>query len=269
MRIARQKFAHTHQFLTKMIRSINLLERPGLRMLGQKALSSSTCYANTIMNKMRSLIRLSIPLVGTTCFLGGVNILLTAHSGTSGSQSFVSSLFHTHALNMPIQISQMNDRSLFTDTTKQEVNEENPSVKPSITPPPPPLGSTEVVFQIDGVLENGDRILPSDNSFYDEHAFEGRAGQPVIITLESNDFDTYLILVSPDQRLLNENDDISDQNSNSSLTTILPATGTYLAVANAFDSTGQGAYTLTVREIVSSSRRVKNNTTNTALGLTH
>jgi len=141
---------------------------------------------------------------------------------------------------------------------KQTVlDEAEPSVVPEKVPPvsnPPPLGSTDIILQVTGTLESGDELLPSDQSLYDEHAFEGRVGQPVIVTLESNDFDTYLILVSPDQRILNENDDVSDSDSDSSFTTILPSNGTYLAIANAFDSTGRGSYTLTVRAIVSSTR---------------
>ena len=56
-------------------------------------------------------------------------------------------------------------------------------------------------------------VLPSDGSLYEEHSFEGCAGQSVTITVESRDFDTYVALSSPEGKLLAQNDDINKSNS--------------------------------------------------------
>ncbi|OCR00319.1 hypothetical protein BCD67_25300 [Oscillatoriales cyanobacterium USR001] len=90
-------------------------------------------------------------------------------------------------------------------------------------------------------------VLPSDGSLYEEHNFEGRAGQSVTITVESRDFDTYVALFGPDLKLLAENDDISQSNSNSAITFTLPASGRYRVVVNAYKKGEGGRYTLTVR----------------------
>ncbi|WP_341730547.1 tetratricopeptide repeat protein [Microcoleus sp. EPA2] len=89
--------------------------------------------------------------------------------------------------------------------------------------------------------------LPSDGSLYEQHAFVGRAGQSVTITLESSDFDTFVALFSPDGKKLAENDDISRSNTNSALTFTLPASGRYVVVVNAYKKGERGRYTLTVR----------------------
>ncbi|MEM7769594.1 MAG: PPC domain-containing protein [Cyanobacteria bacterium P01_A01_bin.37] len=225
------------------------------------------------------MVRFLMPLVGLGGLLGYWHTQGQPHADAFQPKNISSHLFASHALSRPqpeemegdrsVLIRPANEQGATANTTpsqylKQESiddsapdettpDETTPDKQPN-APSSPPLGATNIVFQTTGILENGDQTIASDQSLYDEYSFEGRAGQPVIITLESTDFDTYLILVSPDQRLLNENDDISEANSNSSLTTILPVTGTYLAIANAFDSSGQGNYTLTVREIVGSTR---------------
>jgi hypothetical protein len=228
----------------------------------------------------RSIARFLMPLVGVGGFLLYWDIQEQSHVEAAPPKQVSSRLFQhlqpqpSYTVSVATESDPIaGDRPLLIwaanasiepipeEAQKQDsVIQETPSDPPEKAPPlpePPPLGSTDILFQITGTLEDGDEMLASDQSFYDEHAFEGRAGQPVIITLESEDFDTYLILVGPDQRLLNENDDVSDANSDSSLTTILPTSGTYLAIANSFDSSGRGTYTLTVRAIVSSSRALK------------
>jgi serine protease Do len=102
------------------------------------------------------------------------------------------------------------------------------------------------ILEEQGRLQPGGPVLP-DGSLYREYVFQGEAGQPVLITLESPDFDTYLMLIGPDGDVLQHNDDISNSNFNSQIRAILPASGTYRVVANAYDSNGQGEYRLTVR----------------------
>lgn len=221
-----------------------------------------------MMNNLRSPLQFWMPVVGITCLFAGWQILASPQPGSARSKDITAHLLNQNpGMQNPaspqgsiaFQLKQtldpdgsLNDEHEHGDENGGDGSNRPPKV-PTI-PPRPPLGNTAILLEVEGVLEAGDQVLPSDNSLYDEHAFEGRAGQPIIITLESDDFDTYLVLVSPDQRLLSESDDVSDDNSNSSVTTILPSDGTYRAIANAFDSTGQGDYTLTIREIVGSPR---------------
>ncbi len=96
-----------------------------------------------------------------------------------------------------------------------------------------------------GGLAVGDEVF-DDESLYDRHPFAGSSGQQVIISLESPDFDPYLILLDPDGRRISENDDISRSNRNSKLVVTLPITGTYTAIANSYEPNKIGQYALKV-----------------------
>jgi tetratricopeptide (TPR) repeat protein len=107
-------------------------------------------------------------------------------------------------------------------------------------------GNTAPLLQVEGVLEPGDSTFTDDNSLYDTYTFEAEAGQAVIITLESEEFDTYLLLENSQGEHIARNDDISDDDRNSSIAVVLPQAGTYQVLAGAFDDTQRGAYRLTV-----------------------
>ncbi len=110
-----------------------------------------------------------------------------------------------------------------------------------------PPESRSIILQEDGVLAEGAPVLESDGSLYREYTFEGRAGQSVRITLESSEFDPYLALFGPNSRLVAENDDITESSQDAAIAVTLPVAGTYRVIVNAYDSTGRGRYTLTVR----------------------
>jgi len=101
------------------------------------------------------------------------------------------------------------------------------------------------ILQEQGRLGPGDRTL-SDGSYFQEFPFQGRAGQRVVITLSSPDFDTYLLLVDEAQDIVAENDDANRNTTNSELAVTLPRDGIYTVVVNAYDSRGQGQFFLTV-----------------------
>ncbi|MEB3210138.1 MAG: trypsin-like peptidase domain-containing protein [Leptolyngbyaceae bacterium] len=103
-----------------------------------------------------------------------------------------------------------------------------------------------ILLQEEGVLGQGSRVLESDGSLYQVHDFFGEAGQQVTVVLESNEFDTYLILVGPNEQVIEQNDDVSPNNLNSAITVTLPVSGMYQAIANAYDSTGRGRYSIRV-----------------------
>jgi serine protease Do len=110
---------------------------------------------------------------------------------------------------------------------------------------PQPTGG--IILQERGELASGDLVLGDDGSFFDVYEFSGSAGQTVTITLESTEFDPYLILVDSSGNAIEQNDDASSSNANSFLRVRLPQTGTYQAIVNSYDRTGRGRYQLTVQ----------------------
>lgn len=102
------------------------------------------------------------------------------------------------------------------------------------------------ILQVQGALEQGDNVLDEDKSLYDVHDFEGRAGQSVTISVESTDFDTYVLIADADGKVLEENDDLSEDNSNSRITITLPKDGVYHIIVNGYESKDLGRYNLTV-----------------------
>ncbi|HEY9737243.1 MAG TPA: trypsin-like peptidase domain-containing protein [Trichocoleus sp.] len=105
--------------------------------------------------------------------------------------------------------------------------------------------SSQLILQEQGALGPNSPVL-SDNSRYAEYSFEGRAGQQVRVSLESPDFDTYLLLVDSNNTVVGENDDSAAGTTNSELVVTLPSNGTYSVIVNAFDSSGVGRYRVTV-----------------------
>ncbi|MDB9526598.1 trypsin-like peptidase domain-containing protein [Oscillatoria sp. CS-180] len=111
----------------------------------------------------------------------------------------------------------------------------------------PPAGNSErLILRESGVLSPGDEIAP-DGTLYDQYTFDGQAGQSVTVTIESQEFDTYLAIVDSNGNLVAENDDISASNTNSEASFTLPNTGRYLVIVNGFSVADQGSYTLIVR----------------------
>lgn len=99
-----------------------------------------------------------------------------------------------------------------------------------------------------GVLEEGDEVVPNDGSFYDSFPLEGSAGDSFSISLESQDFDTFLAVMDPEGNIIEKNDDLNEQTSNSRLEITLPESGSYSVIVNAYDQGGKGKYTLKVTE---------------------
>jgi uncharacterized protein YkwD len=97
-----------------------------------------------------------------------------------------------------------------------------------------------------GTLEEGDSVIPNDGSFYDSYPIEGSAGDSFTITLESQDFDTFLAIMDREGNIIEQNDDVDEQDSNSRLEITLPDDGTYSVIVNAYEQQGTGNYVLTV-----------------------
>ncbi|MGA9378038.1 MAG: PPC domain-containing protein, partial [Phormidium sp.] len=87
----------------------------------------------------------------------------------------------------------------------------------------------------------------SDGSWYRSYTFDGVAGQPVRIILESSEFDTYLALLGPDGRKVAENNNVGRNSPNSALNLTLPRSGTYRIIVNASERGAGGRYRLIIR----------------------
>lgn len=79
----------------------------------------------------------------------------------------------------------------------------------------------------------------------DTYTFDGEAGQAMTIELQSEEFDTLLLLKGPDGETLTSNDDYGGT-FNSTIVLDLPESGTYSAIATSFDGKG-GSYQIEVR----------------------
>lgn len=83
----------------------------------------------------------------------------------------------------------------------------------------------------------------SDGARYDPYIFYGQAGQYVTITMQSTDFDSYLLLMDQAGNQLAYNDD-GGGGLNAQIGMALPMTGTYRIIAKAYRSNVFGNYSL-------------------------
>jgi hypothetical protein len=92
--------------------------------------------------------------------------------------------------------------------------------------------------------------LADDESHFDAFAYSGRAGERLTISMDSDAFDTYLLIgrmVNGQFERLENNDDAGEGSTNSQLVFTLPAAGTYVIRANSLAAGSTGAYTLTLQ----------------------
>lgn len=95
-------------------------------------------------------------------------------------------------------------------------------------------------------IQYGDTVTGTlTNAEGDRWTFTGSAGDPVLISLDSTEFDPYLELRDAQDAEVGTNDD-GGPGTNALLSVVLPADGTYTIVARSF-SNGQGAYTLALQ----------------------
>lgn len=137
-----------------------------------------------------------------------------------------------------------------TATTTQPVaTNSNPPVttNPVSNPVSNPVGNNQANYEsFNGTLATNDATL--DNGEYlDVYELELVAGQEVNIALASNDFDTYLIVQSPED-ISYENDDAAETNAQYSSNVTIPVivSGTYKVGVTSYESAIQGSYQLVV-----------------------
>lgn len=120
----------------------------------------------------------------------------------------------------------------------------NQPIESSPSAVPEPTDDTVLFIDLDDALTDDDRPSPVSGSVYDDYLFVGLAGQAIDISVNSADFDTYLLLIGPEGELVAENDDIAPDNRDSAIATELPMTGNYLVIVTSFVPEERGAYTL-------------------------
>lgn len=100
-------------------------------------------------------------------------------------------------------------------------------------------------FSTNGALASGDETLDG-GEYIDTFAFSGRRGQRVAITLESGEFDAWLMLRGPAGAREVDNDDADDETTNSRIDTVLDTDGDYVLSVTSFGARETGSYRLTV-----------------------
>ncbi|MGI8933898.1 MAG: pre-peptidase C-terminal domain-containing protein [Phormidesmis sp.] len=91
------------------------------------------------------------------------------------------------------------------------------------------------------VLQQQGTLAPME----DTYTFDGERGQSMTIELQSEEFDTILMLKGPNGEVLTSNDD-DGGTLNSTIVFELPESGTYSAVASSFSGQG-GSYQIEIR----------------------
>lgn len=121
--------------------------------------------------------------------------------------------------------------------------------------PPPTTGGTRPLTlgeSVSGQIADTDEVSNEDDSYYDAYTFTGRAGQRIRVTMESDEFDTYLRLgrmQGTDFEELESDDDGAGEGTNSQLSATLQEDGEYVIRASPLGD-GTGAYTLRAEERV-------------------
>jgi hypothetical protein len=99
-----------------------------------------------------------------------------------------------------------------------------------------------------GELDEDDEVLDSDNSYYELWTYRGHDGEQLRISMESDDFDTYLAIgrmVGGEFEEIATMDD-GGEGTNSLLEVTLDEDGEYVIRANSFSAGETGDYTLRV-----------------------
>ena len=106
-----------------------------------------------------------------------------------------------------------------------------------------------------GSLESGDGELDS-GEFRDTWVFNGQAGQSFSVEMSSDDFDPYLILLSPDGDVIDENDDFDGRTDLSRIDATLPQAGRYRVIATSYAVGESGGYGLALSSTGTSTGRM-------------
>ena len=100
---------------------------------------------------------------------------------------------------------------------------------------------TSQEWSVNGVLEHN-----SDGRSFQYHTFSGEAGETITIEVGTNEFDSYLIVLDPEEKKIAENDDGGEGNQ-AKVTINLVSSGTYTVIVTSYEAEETGSYQLRVR----------------------
>ncbi len=118
--------------------------------------------------------------------------------------------------------------------------------RPAPPPPPPPAvasgsGTITPGATVRGNLSSNDRQL-DDGEYFDTYTFNAQAGQSFTIDMTSEAFDTFLVILGPND--FGAEMDDGGEGVNSRYTFTAPATGQYTIGATSYEARAQGAYSV-------------------------
>ncbi|MDJ0578698.1 trypsin-like peptidase domain-containing protein [Crocosphaera sp.] len=175
------------------------------------------------------------PLLNSKGEVIGVNTALINHTGKKFYMGISLALSVKHLQPFLVAIEQGNAPKI---AQRPQQNNTRQSQVPEL----PPEGTI-----ITASFKAGEKTLPN-NSYYHRYQFSGRAGQEVIIEMNSNRIDGNLFLVFPKQeKIIAQNDDISPNNFNAKIRARLPEDGQYIIVSNTFEPGETGDYKLIIK----------------------
>ncbi|GEM_PF-1066284 len=132
-----------------------------------------------------------------------------------------------------------------TDNNPPPTDTNNPPIDDDPLPPPvptavplPPIEGDSGVIEVDGGLD--------EDFGYEEWVVYAEAGETLTITMESDELDSYLILLSPDYSTVLAEDDDSLGNFNAVIVYTFTETGDYIVVTTTYDGWLSGDYSLDV-----------------------
>lgn len=100
-----------------------------------------------------------------------------------------------------------------------------------------------------GNLQDGD-LLADSGSYEDNFSFQGNAGDTLRINLASDEFDTYLRLITPTGETI-ENDDFEGSTQQSVIELTLQETGRYRVLVTSYSAGSTGSYELSAAPVSS------------------
>lgn len=117
-------------------------------------------------------------------------------------------------------------------------------------PPRPALSEIRTGQAVEGTLSSSDSSL-DDGSYYDDWAYEGRAGERIRITMRASEFDTYLSFGYDDGGGYHEleSDDDGAGGTDSEIDVTLDETRRYVIRANSLGGGETGRYSLNVMSV--------------------
>jgi hypothetical protein len=138
--------------------------------------------------------------------------------------------------------------SSFESTSSTFLSDPSTPMPVALDPPPvepaPPLDTAQ-----EGSLEETDPRL-EDGRYYEMRTIRASAGEPIVVTMRSNEFDTFVVigaLKDGNFVALETNDDSGDDGSNSRLEYVPTASGEYVVLFSSYERGRTGDYTFSIR----------------------